>query len=310
MKTFLFAAALAASALLPAQAETVLRVGDQVGGVQSLLEASHGLDGAPYRVEFSQFPAAAPLLEALNADALDVGYTGDVPFLFAYAAGVPIRVIGAIHYQAVDNALLVPGNSPIHAVAELKGKRIAVNKGGNGHFLALALLERAGIDPKDVELLYLGPSDAKAAFASGAVDAWAVWDPYVALAEAGGARIVADAAGVFPSNSFEEARVTSIAAKRDAIQDLHDRVERARLWALDHVDETAKVLSGLTKIPASVTTVQLTRDRPTPIPVDDALRASTQGEADLFLRHRVLPKAVDLSKAFDPSFSRERRAAN
>ena len=309
MKTLILAAALAAAALLPAKAETVLRVGDQVGGVQSLLEASHGLDGAPYRVAFSQFPAAAPLLEALNADALDIGYTGDVPFLFAYAAGVPIRVIGALHYQPADNALLVPGASPIRTVADLKGRRIAVNKGGNGHFLALALLEHAGVDPKDVSLLYLGPSDAKAAFSAGAVDAWAVWDPYVALAEAGGARVVADAAGVFPSNSFEEARVDAIATKRDAIQDFHDRVERARLWALDHVDETAKVLSGLTKIPVSVATVQLGRDRPTPIPVDDALRASTQGEADLFLRHRVLPKAVDLSNAFDPSFSRQRRAA-
>ena len=310
MKTLMLAAAFATLAALPARAETVLRVGDQVGGVQSLLEASHALDGAPYRVEFSQFPAAAPLLEALNADALDIGYTGDVPFLFAYAAGVPIRVVGALHYEPVDNALLVPRDSPVRTVVDLKGKRIAVNKGGNGHFLALALLERDGVDPKDVQLLYLGPSDAKAAFASGAVDAWAVWDPYVALAEAGGARIVADAAGVFPSNSFEEARVSSIATKRDAIQDFHDRVERARLWALDHVDETAKVLSSLTKIPVSVTTVQLRRDRPTPNPVDDALRASTQKEADLFLRNRVLPRAADLSNAFDPSFSRERRAAN
>lgn len=310
MKSFLLAATLIAVAVLPARAETVLRIGDQVGGVQSLLEASHGLDGAPYRVEFSQFPAAAPLLEALNADALDIGYTGDVPFLFAYAAGVPIRVIGALHYQAIDNSLLVPGASPVHSVADLKGKRIAVNKGGNGHFLALALLEHAKIDPKDVTLLYLGPSDAKAAFASGAVDAWAVWDPYVALAEAGGARIVADSTGVFPSNSFEEARVDAIATKRDAIQDFHDRVQRARLWALDHVGETAAVLSRLTKIPLAVTTVQLGRDKPTPIPVDEALRASTQGEADLFHRNRVLPKPADLSQAFDPSFSRDRRAAN
>ena len=310
MKTLLLAATVTALAILPARAETVLRIGDQVGGVQSLLEASHELDGTPYRVEFSQFPAAAPLLEALNADALDIGYTGDVPFLFAYSAGVPIRVIGALHYQPIDNSLLVPGASPVHGVADLKGKRIAVNKGGNGHFLALALLEQEGIDPKDVTLLYLGPSDAKAAFASGAVDAWAVWDPYVALAEAGGARIVADSTGVFPSNSFEEARVDSIATKRDAIQDFHDRVSRARLWALDHVGETAVVLSRLTKIPLAVTTVQLGRDRPTPIPVDEALRASTQGEADLFYRNRVLPKPADLSQAFDPSFSRERRAAN
>lgn len=310
MKSLLLAASLAALAALPARAETVLRIGDQVGGVQSLLDASHGLDGAPYRVEFSQFPAAAPLLEALNADALDIGYTGDVPFLFAHTAGVPIKVIGALHYQAVDNAVLVPGGSPIRSVADLKGKRIAVNKGGNGHFLALALLERDGIDPKEVTLVFLGPSDAKAAFASGAVDAWAVWDPYVALAEAAGARVLADAAGVFPSNSFEEARVDAIASKRAAIQDFHDRVETARLWALDHVDETAKVLSGLTRIPVAVTTVQLRRDRPTPIPVDDALRASTQGEADLFLRHHVLPRPADLSQAFDPSFSRQRRAAN
>src|ERR1700760_4949068 len=72
----------------------VLRVGDQKGGNRSLLEISGFAKDLPYKIEWSEFPAAAPILESLNAGALDVGYTGDLAFLSVYAAGAPIKAIG------------------------------------------------------------------------------------------------------------------------------------------------------------------------------------------------------------------------
>lgn len=302
--------ALAVAALPAARAETVLRVGDQVAGVRSLLEAAHALDDVPYTIEWSQFPAAAPLLEALNAGALDVGFTGDIPYLFVYAAGAPVKVIGATRSQPSANAVLVPKDSPAQSFADLKGKRIAVNRGGNGHFEALGLLEHAGLTPDDVTLVFLGPTDAKSAFAAGSVDAWVIWEPYVSMAVVGdGARVVADAAGVYPSKTFELAHDDAIAGKRDAVLDFHRRVERAKLWALQHPEPIAAQISALTRIPEDIALRSLRTKQETPIAIDDAVVAETQGEADLFTRHHVLPAALDVSAAFNRSFGTNATAA-
>jgi sulfonate transport system substrate-binding protein len=308
MNKLLLSFLLSVAAATPAWSQTVLRVGDQHAGVRSLLEASKSLDGLDYKIEWSQFPAAAPLLEALNANALDIGYNGDIATLYAYAAGAPIRVIGAVQDAPAANAVLVPAGSAAHSIADLKGKKIAVNKGGNGHFLALALLEKLQLKSSDVELVFLGPSDAKSAFANGAVDAWIIWDPYVALAEQEGARVIANAEGVFPHRTFENANVAAIATKREALQDFHDRVEKARLWALAHPDETARLVSTQTKLPYEIAHKYLLSSRITPVPVDGGLIKNAQYEQDLFARHGVLPKA-DVSGLFDTSFTRVKAAA-
>ena len=130
--------AIAASALA---AETVtLRVGDQKGGNRSLLEISGYAKDLPYKIEWSEFPAAAPILEALNAGALDVGYTGDLSFLTVYAAGAPIKAIGGTRSDARTQAILVRQDSPVKSVANLKGKRLAGTRGG-------ALLVRLNAPP-------------------------------------------------------------------------------------------------------------------------------------------------------------------
>src|SRR5580704_5897809 len=103
----------------------VLRVGDQKGGNRSLLEISGLAGDPPYKIEWSEFPAAAPILEALNAGALDVGYTGDLAFLTVYAAGAPIKAIGGTRSDARTQAILVRQDSPIRTAADLKGKRLA-----------------------------------------------------------------------------------------------------------------------------------------------------------------------------------------
>jgi sulfonate transport system substrate-binding protein len=287
-----------------ARAETVLRVGDQIAGNRSVMEAAGVLADVPYRIRWSQFPAAAPLLEALNAGALDVGFTGDVPFLFVYASGVPVRVIGAVRGGAKSQAILVPRGSSIKTLADLKGRKLAVNKGGNGHYLALALLDHAGIDPTTVNIVTMPPPDARLALAGGAVDAWSVWDPYVSIAIADdGAHVLADATGVYGNKSFDLAHLDAIATKRAALEDFERRLARARRWALSHVEENAAQVAALTRIPANLIEQSLRNRAATPIVIDDQVIAETQSEADLFTRYHVLPAHIDVSGAFDRSFA-------
>ncbi|MBN9562464.1 MAG: ABC transporter substrate-binding protein [Alphaproteobacteria bacterium] len=287
-----------------ARAETVLRVGDQIAGNRSVMEAAGVLADVPYQIRWSQFPAAAPLLEALNAGALDVGFTGDVPFLFVYASGVPVRVIGVVRGGAKSQAILVPRGSPIKTLADLKGRKLAVNKGGNGHYLALALLDHAGIDPTTVNIVTMPPPDARLALAGGAVDAWSVWDPYVSIAIADdGARVLVDATGVYGNKSFDLAHLDAIASKRAMLEDFERRLARARRWALSHVEENAAQVSALTRIPAPLIAQSLRNRAATPIAIDDQVIAETQSEADLFTRYHVLPAHIDVSGAFDRGFA-------
>ncbi len=141
------------------------------------MEAAGVLDGLPYRLEWSEFPAAAPLLEALNAGAIDAGGVGDAPFTFAAAAGVPVKAFLAFRNRQDGLAILVRPDSAIRSVKDLVGKRIATNRGSIGHQVVLAALEEAGLPADGVQFRFLPPADAKLALTSGAVDAWSTWSP-------------------------------------------------------------------------------------------------------------------------------------
>ncbi len=184
---------LAAPFLLAAGSPPVLRVGDQKGGVEALLKAANLLGGLPFRIEFSQFSAAAPLLEALNADAVDVAGAGDAPATFALAAGIRARIVAATRGSGASTAIVVPANSPIADAAGLRGRQVGTNRGSIGHALLLALAARDHWTPADLRMANLMPADARAAMSSGAVDAWSTWNTYIAQARLiDGARVVVD----------------------------------------------------------------------------------------------------------------------
>src|SRR6478609_8907481 len=204
-----------------------LRVGDQKGGNRSLLEISGYAKDLPYKIEWSEFPAAAPILEALNAGALDVGYTGDLSFLTVYAAGAPIKAIGGTRSDARTQAILVRQDSPIKTAADLKGKRLAGTRGGWGQFLIDATLEKAGYKVEDATFAPLGPVDAKIALVAGSIDGWAVWEPYVSYATLkDNARVVADGKGLTPPLTFLIAYDQAIATKREAVADFLNRLNK------------------------------------------------------------------------------------
>jgi sulfonate transport system substrate-binding protein len=294
--------AVTASALA---ADTVtLRVGDQKGGNRSLLEIAGLAKDLPYKIEWSEFPAAAPILEALNAGALDVGYTGDLAFLTVYATGAPIKAIGGTRSDARTQAIMVRQDSPIKSAADLKGKRLAGTRGGWGQFLIDATLEKAGHRLDDATFAPLGPVDAKIALVAGSIDGWAVWEPYVSYATLkDNARIIADGEGLTPTITFIVASDQAIATKRAAVQDLVQRLNKARLWSLDHISEYAKSTAELTKLPEDVLLSAYTAQRTSPIVIDAGIVKEIQEASDRATRYGILSKTLDVSKAVDRSFT-------
>jgi len=288
-----------------------LRVGDQKGGNRSLLEIAGLAKDLPYKIEWSEFPAAAPILEALNAGALDVGYTGDLSFLTVYAGGAPIKAIGGTRSDARTQAILVRKDSPIKTAADLKGKRLAGTRGGWGQFLIDATLEKAGYKTEDAVFAPLGPVDAKIALVAGSIDAWAVWEPYVSYATLkDNARVVADGEGLTPTITFLVASDQAIATKRAAVQDLVQRLNKARLWSLDHLAEYAKSTAELTKLPEDVLLSAYSAQRTSPIVIDAAVVKEVQQASDRATRYGILSKSLDVGQAVDRSFTAAAAGSN
>lgn len=186
-----------------AQERLTLRIADQKGGMRSQLEAANALQNLPYDIKWAEFPAAAPLAEALNAGAVDAGIIGDAPLLFALANGAPVKAIAVDKSNPAGTAVLVSPGSTLKSGADLKGKRIATGKGSIGHFVALKALEQAGISPKEVQWVFLGPVDAKVALLNGSVDAWATWEPYTTqMVKTNEGQILVSGKGLLPGNTF------------------------------------------------------------------------------------------------------------
>jgi sulfonate transport system substrate-binding protein len=298
------AALLATPAILRAQSLPVLRVGNQKGGVRSLLEASGQDKGAPYRLEWSEFPAAAPLLEALNAGALDVGSQGEFPFLAVFANGAPVRAVGATRADPRSQAILVRGDGPLKTVADLRGRKIAINRGGWGHYLARAALAEAKVDVSEVTLVPLGPVDAALAFRSGAIDAWPVWQPYVAIeTETFGARVLRDGTGLCPTVTLTSVHADALQGKRALIQDFLVRQQKGWDWARGHLPAFAASTAALTRIPEPLMQKAQASQDTRAVPLDAALLAELQQAADRAVEYGVLSRKVRVADAFDTGFA-------
>ena len=300
------AATVAAGPTLSAERPAVLRVGNQKGGLRSLLEVSGAAKDLPYRLEWAEFPAAAPLLEALNAGALDVGYQGDLAFLTSFAAGAPLRAVGAGRSSAAAQAILVKQDSPIQTLADLQGRKVAGNRGGWGQYLIRAALQRAGVSPAVVGITLLPPSDASLAFRSGAVDAWAVWEPYVSFEVLRfGARVLVDGSGLTPAVTLVAAHEGAIQTKRAALADFLGRFRSAWAWAEGHIPDYARCNAALTGLPEPVLRRAYEAERTRPAGITPALVAEMQAAAGHALEFGLLRQPLEVSRAFDGSFNAE-----
>ncbi|HLG80962.1 MAG TPA: ABC transporter substrate-binding protein [Bradyrhizobium sp.] len=301
---FAFALALAIGATSRAGAQETLRVGDQKGNAQAVMDAAGVLKDLPYRIEWKEFAAAAPLLEALGAGAIDAGLVGDAPFTFAAAANVPVKAITAIRQSGEGLAILVPETSPIKGFDDLKGRKIATGRGSIGHQLILAALEAKGWTASDVQIVFLAPSDAKVAYSQGSVDAWSTWEPYVSQEEVlFKARRVITAEGLTPGLSFTVATPDAIRDKRTALSDFVRRLALARNWSLGHTESYAESWARLMNIPAAVALNWLSRAKISIAPVDDAVIADEQKTIDLYVRAGLIKQRLDAAAIVDRSFS-------
>lgn len=284
-------------------ADKVVRIGYQKYGTLILLKARGGLDEKlkplGYAVTWTEFPAGPQLLEALNAGSIDFGSTGEAPPIFAQAAGAPLAYVANEPPAPLGEAILVPKNSPIRTAADLKGKRVALNKGSNVHYLLVRALERAGVAYADIQPVFLAPADARAAFERGSVDAWAIWDPYYAAAQAAtGARtLVTGADGLAPNVQFYLA--TRAFATRDgpAVDALVAALDEVDRWAGANVDEAAARLSAAVHVPAPVIATALGRQTYAVTRIDAPVAAGQQRIADAFAKLGLLPHPVTVADA-------------
>lgn len=290
----------------PEKPAQVLKVGSQKGSTKALMIASGVLKGAPYRIEWAEFPAAQHLLEAVSSGAIDFGGVGDAPFLFAYQGNGTIRAISASSMRSRQrdaSGIIVPAGSPIRSLRDLIGKRIATTRGSAGHDLVLKALERAKISATSVKFVWLAPGDAKAAFASGSIDAWSIWVPFLSAARQAGARTVVDAADYGPSFGFNAANKEVIGPKRAIIADFLRREALALEWAQSHDKEYSAVLARETGLPIDVARDVVTKLGRNAVPIDDAVIADQRQILERFERAGALRIKRSLEAGYDKSFA-------
>lgn len=288
---------------LPALAEgKVLRVGIQKYGSLVLLKERGTLEQrlAPlgWQVTWTEFPAGPQLLEALNVGAIDFGTAGEAPPIFAQAAGADLLYVGYEPPAPAGEAILVHADSPVREVADLAGRKVALNKGSNVHYLLVRALEAAGLAYGDIEPVYLPPADARAAFERGAVDAWVIWDPFLAAAQAAtGARTLADGAGLVSNHQFYLAARPFAEAQPGLVRAILEDIAAIDRWAAANVQEAAALFGPRLGIPAPVLEVALTRMGYGARPLDEAVVAEQQRIADAFHRIGLLPKRIHVRDA-------------
>jgi sulfonate transport system substrate-binding protein len=278
--------------------DVTLHVGDQAGsGAQALLTAAGLIHKLPFKITWSDFTSGPPILQAEGAGAIDIGAVGDAPPVFAAAGGDKVAVVAATKSGPDGAAIVVPKNSPIHSIAQLKGKKIAVAQGSSADFHLLTVLQKAHLSVKDVTLDYLQPAEGQAALSSGHVDAWDIWTPFIEQSLTKGARILVNGQGFGNPYSFEVASRAALndPAKAAAIRDYLKLIARAHVWANTHQAAWAKVWSAGTGLPESVMLTAARDAAATPVPITPAIIAAEQHVTDAFAASGLIPGKIDFA---------------
>ncbi|KXU32250.1 hypothetical protein A0J57_12500 [Sphingobium sp. 22B] len=303
-RTFLAgAAALGLAACAGKSGRTKLVLGDQVHLLESKAEAAGALNDLPYDVQWANFVGAAPLLEALNAGAVDTAPAGDLPVVLAASAGVPLKIIAGSISSTRDIGILVPGDSRIRSVAGLAGKRVIVSsaRGSISHYLLLEALKEAKLDRRKVDIGFMLPNDAAAAFAAGQIEAWATFGTYQLAAEQRGARVLRDGEGINSGLTLIAASQAALdnPAKREALRDVLARLRKASLWSQAHPADYARIFVRQTKVDPKLAALIVERQNPLLIPPDATVVKPLQRVVDRFHADGELPAHIDVASIVD-----------
>ena len=280
-----------------------LILGDQAKGLHTVVEAANALEGIHYKVEWANFQGAAPLFEALRAGAVDLGPAGDTPVLAAATGGAPLRIVAVRRSQSRGIAILVPPDSPIHSVADLKGHNVVVSsaRGSISQYLLIRALANAGVDEKDVKVGFVLPTDALPAFNAGKIEAWATFGVYQAFAEQKGARVLISGEGINTGLTFITAsdEVLADPLKRKALSDVLQRFAKAFEWAQKNPEAYAQVFAKANDIPLEVSQLLRSWGDESLLPVEARDLQALQQVDDLFVEKKIFPHRVDVEKFTD-----------
>jgi len=295
-----------AAASHPEWSQYTFTIGDNGGdGSEELSKVTGAFDDAPYKIKFARFDYGPPLVQAATAGDIDLGYVGTVPPITGAAKQYGFKIVATQHgadaTKAAEN-IIVPKDSPIQTLSDLKGKKIAIPQGSSAHGLALLALKSVGLTPKDVELVYLAPAAGATAFNTGKVDAWSIWNPQSAIAVGDGARIIAK--GLPPIdqvNNYYVATDKSLSdpGRRAALTDVLTRIARIFNWAQQHPGEYAKAIAKETGVPLE--DARATVDS-YPFKVAQVVPADIKAEqelSDAFLEAGEIKKQVDVATITD-----------
>ncbi len=281
---------------------SAVRVGYQKYGTLNVVKAEgsfeKSLTNKGVKVTWILFTAGPQLMEALNAGSIDFGNAGEAPPVFAQAAGVNFVYFGNQPPYPEGEALLVKKDSPIHAVQDLRGKRIALNKGSNVHFFLVKVLEKNGLKFEDIVPTYLPPSDAWAAFEGGSVDAWAIWDPFLTAAIAKtGAKVLQDAKDVIANREFFLADRNFAQAHQDVLLSLREAIDRCATWTKTKPGEIVRYLAPQLGMSEEVLDTVVRRQSWGFQPISDQVASDQQAIADTFFSLKLIPKQVHVADA-------------
>jgi len=294
----LFAAAISFGAITQAQAET-LRIGYQKYGTLVLLKAKGTLEKRlaeqGVEVKWTEFPGGPQLLEGLNVGSVDFGVTGETPPVFAQAAGADLLYVAQEPPAPTGEAILVPKDSPIKSVAELKGKKVALNKGSNVHYLLVRALEDAGLKYGDITPVYLPPADARAAFERGSVDAWVIWDPFQSAAEKQlQARTLRDGSGLVDNHQFYLATRTYAEKNPQVVGTLVEEIRGVGEWVKGNLDEATSQVAPLIGLSPEITRQAVERQGYGAQFISPEVVEAQQKIADTFTELKLIPKQLTI----------------
>ena len=277
-----------------------LRVGFQKSAVNLVILKQQGALERRFpasRVQWVEFPAGPQLLEALAVGSLEFGLTGDSPPVFAQAAGKDLVYVGAEPPKPLSSAILVKGDSTLRTLADLKGRRVALQKGSSAHYLLVRAVDKAGLQWGDINPIYLPPSDARAAFEKGAVDAWAIWDPFYAATELDiQPRVLATGKELSSNNSFYLASRAFAEQQPQALQVLFEELTRADAFAQGSRKEAAQLIADFSGLNLATVHLFLSRRPASPVgPLTPAIVADQQRVADAFARLGLIPKPIHVA---------------
>ncbi|MBK6009880.1 ABC transporter substrate-binding protein [Streptomyces sp. MBT53] len=286
--------------------QVTLTIGDQAKTLQTIIAASDALKGAKYKVKWAEFQGAAPLYQAVQADAADTGFSADLPALQALSGGVKIKNIAALKNDGTHVGIVVRKDSGIDSVKDLKGQKVVVSsaKGSVSEYLLANVLKQNGLSYKDVKVQYLLPTDAQAAFASGKIKIWATFGVYQAVGLEQGGRLLVDGgdgrvSGIGFVNASEKALANS--AKKSALSDFLNRLSTALKWTSTHQDAYAKAIEQRNGADASVAKALASAAYSQVLPITSDVNATVQQVADLMNSIGVLDPNVDVAKSTDAS---------